>query len=64
MDIRDILEVGLTQLDNILAKQEHEKVNVFAYTIRDTEQVIWKIKLNLMGTLNIEVPASHSDEAI
>lgn len=26
MDIRDILEVGLTQLDDLLAKQEQEKV--------------------------------------
>lgn len=34
MDVRGILEVGLTQLDNILPKQEHEKVNVFAYTIK------------------------------
>lgn len=51
MDVQDILEVGLTQLNNILAKQEHEKVNVFAYTIRDTEQVSWKIKLKYHGDI-------------
>lgn len=27
MNIRDISEVGLTQFDDLLAKQEHEKVN-------------------------------------
>lgn len=37
IDIWDISEVGLTQLDDLLlAKQEHEKVNEFAYTVRDT----------------------------
>lgn len=47
MDVQDFRGIiGLTQLDNILAKQEHEKVNVIAYTIRDTEQVSQKIKFS------------------